>query len=156
MTTWFLGQYSKNEGAVAITKLWGYLDIQDDQFAPSSLREDVRRSRFRESMSELRGGMIECHPVIGLLQDPADYTNATPIPHVGYPSFPPIPENEPASDGVPASRYFGMDILVAGKADVVSLFGGYQLLGGKARMYISGGSFLRMGAQPLEKDPPPF
>lgn len=155
--SWIAGDREKN-GGVAASHLFGYLDIQDERFVRDALREDSRSFRFRDAVTEIRNGMLGCHSVIGVWVSEKDRSTTCPIPHVGFPSFPPIPENEqsPLGEDQPATRYFGLDILVSGKADVMSLYGGYKLLGNTARLFLCGGGPMRRGAHPLEKDPDPF
>lgn len=146
----FGDKYDNQGGGVAATRLFGYLDIEDVKAHLSTLEDSENTAHLRKALSDLRGSMVGCYSVIGVRQFDNCYNKGVSIPHIGYDSrHDRAVMHEPGQ--TTAKRYFGIYVTLAGAAKLPDVFGGYELLGGKARIYLTGGTYQWMGTHPLVK-----
>jgi hypothetical protein len=145
-TTTFSGN-PDNQGEVVATAFFGYLDIEDSTHPHPALNgKGERFGYYRKAMAELRDGVIAGCPVIQVSHLDEAYKRGSEIPHMGHD----IRCQRDDCPGTPATRYFGLEVMVLGKVNPPVGTGHYNLANGKVRVYLTGGSYRRAGTINLE------
>ena len=146
----FFGDAEHQTAEVVATTFFGFIDVEDCTDPHPALRgKGLQDHYIRQAMGELRNGVICGCPVLSVELEDFQAANSVEIPHLDHSVLCKdrggCPEN-----GTPATRFFGLNVVVLGTLGAAFGTGAYLLADGKVIAHLSGASYNRLGTVELE------